>query len=300
MEPPAAIEARLRRRLQHHLDQLPVLPTTIAQLLSLSPDSSSHFDDVLRLVESEPNFASRILITANSAASSPIDPIADLRRAVARIGSTGAANLLLAVSVTRVFVPRDPWEKGLWRHGLQVAHAARGLTELIGDPSLNPGEAYTAGLLHDIGRFVLFQEAPDELRQVDETAWETPDDLVATERAICGLTHPELGALACQQWGLPDIITSVVRHHHDPLPPVYTGPEAKLAALVRLADFAMVPSTLPGAVSLAESADDEELAALLGTKVPPFLRLSLGRMREIIQRAADEAEVTSVALGLAH
>lgn len=186
----------LRERLQRHLDELPVLPMVLVRLLALDPDDEHLPDRVVSLIESEPNFSTRVLAAANSAASSPVAHITTLPNAIARIGTTGASNLVLTIGVTRVFVPRDDWEWSLWRHALQVALAAR-------------------ALLHDIGRFVMFQEAPDQLREIDEGTWDSPEQLVSLEREICGVDHAELGALACHVWGLPDEIVDVVRHHHD-------------------------------------------------------------------------------------
>lgn len=297
---PSSLNSDTRRRLERHIDNLPVLPLALANLLALDPEDENYFDEVIRILESEPNFAARLLAAANSAASAPAQPVTTLAGAVARIGSRGATNLVLALSVTRVFVPRDPWERSLWRHGIQVAHAARALARRVPeDEGLNPDEVYSCALLHDLGRFVFFQEAPDQLRAVDEGDWETPQALIEQELAICGLSHPEVGAMACSKWGLPEVIVRAVRQHHDPLPASFSNPDEKVVAIVRLADLAMFPSAKPGAEGLDQTLDHEELAAYLEPRMPPFLSLSGAQLAQIVQQAGTEAEHASQALGIA-
>ena len=294
--PPAG--AGLRRRLEAHIDRLPVLPQAVARLLSLDPADDGYFDDVVLLLESEPNFAARVLMAANSAASAPTNPVSTLQGAVARIGSRGASNLVLALSVTTVFVPRTPWEQSLWRHGVQVAHAARALATLAADPHLDPEVVYATALLHDIGRLVMFQEAPEQLQQVDEGDWDTPAALVEQELAICGMSHGEIGALACSRWRLPEPIVSAVRHHHDPLPATFETAADKATAITRLADLAMFPSAMPGSPNLAESLDAEQLRAALGPYLPPFLEVAAHRLHALVQTTAADADAACRALGI--
>lgn len=295
----ASVNLDLRRRLESHIENLPVLPLALANLMALDTNTDDYFENVLRIIEAEPNFAARLLIAANSAESAPADPVATLASAIARIGSKGAANLVLALSVSKVFVPRDPWEKSLWRHGVQVAHAARLLaTHVHPDEGVGPDEVYTCALLHDIGRFVLFQESPDQLRAVDEGDWETPQALIDQETAICGLTHPELGAMACTKWRLPDVVRQSVLKHHDPLPDDLPTPADKVVAIVRLADLAMFPSARPDLENLDETMDLATLVSYLEPRMPPFLKLSGSQLAHLIEQAAADADVASQALGI--
>lgn len=285
----------LRERLQHHLDELPVLPMVLVQLLALDPDDEHLPERVVSLIESEPNLSTRVLAAANSAASSPVAHITTLPNAIARIGTTGASNLVLTIGVTRVFVPRDDWEWSLWRHALQVALAARALAAHARPAVVRPDEAYAAGLLHDIGRFVMFQEAPDQLREIDEGAWDSPEQLVSLEREICGVDHAELGALACHVWGLPDEIVDVVRHHHDRAGS--QGPVAPLANVVRTADLAMFRFAMTHEGGYAD-ADIETVARDLTPKLPAFVHLTPTELHDLIRSVNAEADEIAKVLGI--
>ncbi|MEM9561462.1 MAG: HDOD domain-containing protein [Actinomycetota bacterium] len=238
--------ADTRARLEEQVDLLPVLPTVVAQLMVLDRRSETYFDDVLALIEADAAFASRVLATANSAASSPTSPIGSVRVALARLGGTGAVASITAAAVSRVFVPDDPWEKALWRHAIQVAGASRALVELDPSCTVEPDAAYVAGLLHDVGRIIIFHHDADILRQLDEGNWESPRALIENEQRVCGITHPELGARACRRWHLPDVLVDAVARHHLPVTSPVTDVD-RLVAIVQFADLLMFPAAEPGA-----------------------------------------------------
>ena len=100
-----------------------------------------------------------------------------------------------------------------------------------------PGEAYLAGLLHDIGRFVMLEHAAPNLLKVDESNWGTPEELIQADLDIYKFTHSELGYLACKRWSVPDKIASVVREHHKALAgPIKPGSSDALCFCVHMAD----------------------------------------------------------------
>ncbi len=287
----------LKRRLEDHLRALPSLPTVVAQLMTLDREDESYFDKLLAILESDPNLSARVLASANSAASGSRSSVVTLRSALGRVGSQAASNLVLALAMTHVFVPRDSWEKSLWRHSIQVATAARALARCCEDAEVDPDEAYTCGLLHDIGRFVMFQEAPEELRVIDEADWDNCEGLQATEREICGLTHSELGALACRQWSIPEAIAEIVQEHHAAPQFQPQSPSAMLRAVVQLADFVMFPSAMPGTPGL-EEADDDTLQSCVLERLPGFLSLDLPGLRELLQEVKNQANATAESLGV--
>jgi len=286
-----------QQNLEVRVRDLPVLPAALVKLMSLDAQSEDFFDELLDVVQSEPNYTVRILAAANSSLSGSVVPVSTLRTAIARIGSRGAMDLVTALSVVRVFVPHTPEERGLWRHAIQVATTARALARLARDPECRPGEAYVCALLHDIGHFVLFQERPEILHAVEEAFWDDPEGLLATEKALCGVTHAELGAWACRHWGLPPVIRECVLHHHDAPEAEPQGRRAKLQALVRVADLAMFPAIRPESPPLCE-ASDEMLERIVHRELPAFVPLDLDRLRSVLRTCTEEAESLTAALGL--
>lgn len=285
----------MRARLEHHIDRLPVLPTVVARLMVLDREDDSFFDEVLELLEADPPFAARILTAANGAASSPRDPVASVKGALVRLGSQGAARAIMDAAVSKVFIPRTEWEKSLWLHALHIGGAMRALAAEDATGTLDPDVAYAAGLLHDVGRIVMFQAAPEVLHQVDEGTVDAPQSLVEVELGICGITHADLGARACRSWGLPDVLVEAVRRHHQP-PSEPRDEVDQMVAMVGFADLALFPAAFPD----APARDDESIEQLLIPRLPaPLAHLGVVDLRRLIDETVASATATGAALGFA-
>ena len=202
------------QEIERKLEELPLLPDVVVRLLQLKPEDESFFDKVLVLSQEDPTFALQVIRLGNSASSAPVSQIKSLQEAVARVGADAIAGLITSMAVLRVFVPVHPGEKELWVHSFQVAVIAKKLASVLTGLKIDPNQAYLCGLLHDIGRFVMFDKAALELHKVDEQNWTTPEELIAAELNICGFDHSQLGGKVCSKWGLPDIVRRVVSYHH--------------------------------------------------------------------------------------
>lgn len=290
----AAMVLDLRSKLARHLDDLPVLPGVVSRLLALDPADDDHADRVSELIEAEPNFSARLLAYANSAVSAPASPVVSIPAAVTRVGSLGATDLVLTLGVTTVFVPRDSWDRSLWRHSIQVAIVARALTAAIRPPDVTPEAAYAAGLIHDVGRFVMFQHAPADLRRIDEGSWSTPDELITVENEICGLNHADIGALACESWGIPDLVVEAVRRHHDRIDGEPTSSVERVEHLIAVADLLVFPSAALGTSAVPV----EQVAARASLRMPRWMTLGTDTLVDIIARAGEEERRLSALVGL--
>lgn len=225
------------RAMEDKIDELPLLPQVLVKLMQLRQSSDSYFDDFETLVMEDPTFAVRVIAIANSSASSPVAPITTIRDAITRMGAATISALVASLAVQKVFMPSEPSQVRLWSHSVLTALAAQEICKLAPLLKVNPSEAYLAGLLHDIGRFVMLEHAAPELRKVDESNWENPEQLIAADVEIYTYTHCELGYLACKHWGLPDAVSDVVRTHHDVLDcSIEPGSHAAITYCVQLAD----------------------------------------------------------------
>ena len=174
MSPAQVLE---RPPVELRLGELPVLPAVVVRLMSLSPQSEDLFEEVLAVAQEDPGFALRVMHIANSAMSSPASRIETLERAVARLGAAHVADLVTTVAMTRVFVPRTPAEKDLWRHAIEVATACRTIIRRHPVNGVSAEQGYLAGLLHDIGHFIMIDQAPSFIQAVDALGSTTPAEL---------------------------------------------------------------------------------------------------------------------------
>jgi putative nucleotidyltransferase with HDIG domain len=207
------LQARTIAGLESRLDHIAVLPAVIARLAGLDLYSPDADEEIISLVRSDPPLALRLMRLANSYlhGGGEIDTIPE---AIQRVGTAGLANVILALSVVEVFVPHTRGQRNLWIHSIQTALAARRLAALRPELGLGMEECFLAGLLHDIGRFVIFEHRPQDMAKLDEAEVSNPQELVAAELQVCGFDHATLGYEVCRHWNLPERVCQMVRVHH--------------------------------------------------------------------------------------
>jgi HD-like signal output (HDOD) protein len=160
--------------IERRLEELPNLSSVVTRLALMDPNSTGFTAQVEMLVREDPPLATRLLRYASKNGY----PVRTIPQAIARVGARPLAELITSMSVQRVFVPSNLGQRNLWLHAIQVAVAARIYAQNRPELQTDPEEAYFAGLLHDVGRFVMFDRSPAELGQVDEIGWTTPDELI--------------------------------------------------------------------------------------------------------------------------
>lgn len=287
----------LQRRLERRVDALPVLPKVARKLMVLNPNQDDHFDQIRVLIEADASFSARVLSAANSAAYANRSRITSVRRALGSLGSRQAASVIMAVALAKLFSPKSTSEKSLWRHSLQVATTVRTLIQASPQADLRADEAYTAGLLHDMGQFVLMAESPSAWERVNAQSTEFSDEHAELERAICGLTHAEVGAMACERWRLPEPLVSAVCRHHDPDIDPKNGPVDLLLTAVRFADFVFSVSAEPNKNSYA-NADLATIEAELLPRMPSFFDFDAADLQVLLRNSARDCDAMFRAVGI--
>ncbi len=270
------------------IDELPLLPQVLVRILQLDLDSNNYFEEFGKLTKQDPAFAVRIIALANSASSAPAMPVVSIRDALTRMGTHTIRSLVASLSVQRVFLPTKPNEVRLWQHSVCAAFAAAQIAEISPDLEVDPAKAYLAGLLHDIGRFVMFEHAAAHLLEVDESHWETPEQLIDADIEVYKYTHSELGFRACRRWNLPESICETIRLHHTPIDGKITAGsfEALLfcvqaadclcLTLLQREDFDAIPVDVREQRILADCLKTEQQANLLP---PGLLAAKLDKIR---------------------
>lgn len=288
-------QASVELPLERALNELPMLPSIVVRLMQLDSRSETFFEELLALLESDPPFALRCLRLANSAISGPEAPISTLPAAVSRLGSRTIVRWLTTMGVTQVFLPTSVGQQLLWSHSVETALATRILVRKSGRDS--PELAYLAGLLHDIGRFLMFEDSPQLLEEVDEAGWSSPTTLIDAERRVLGYDHAELGGQACKLWGLPPLLGMVIRNHHRPAEDL--DPEARrLVCAVQVADEVSILLKRHGSKLLSASATARHV--VLERRWPRHVdpSLDLAGLEASLAELVEESDRTMRALGL--
>jgi HD-like signal output (HDOD) protein len=203
-----------------------------------------------QLIEGSPALAARVLRMANSSFYAPLEPVVSLSRAVPMLGHTVLRQLVLATLVlsrqetgrsTRQGVAAARLTGNAVRSAV-VSRALAAKTRLV-----PPDDAFSAGLLHDLGHIYLLDDAGDSYAIY--LTEENPDDPLAREIELTGTTHQLVGVAFAYDWNLPPSLASVLSEHHAPEP-------RTLAAVVAASDVLVAEVHHP----VAES-DEDALAA---------------------------------------
>jgi putative nucleotidyltransferase with HDIG domain len=192
---------------------LPTIPAVLSRIISLTEGDGGHGRELVDVVEHDQALTSKILRLANSAFFGQSRRVATIPRAVILLGFSTVRNLALGVKVWEALgsgVGRARVEE-LWEHAVTVAIASRTLTATLraGDPD----EAFTAGLLHDVGRLVLALRFKDDYWEAVGGCGER-EPIERSEAASFGVDHAEVGGWMLEAWSLPAGIVEPVRQHH--------------------------------------------------------------------------------------
>lgn len=192
--------------------EIPAIPASRMRALALVADPAPSHDDLLSVVDPDPALTIALLRAANSAASAPIDRVTTTRSALVRVGAEEARRIVMGVALSKSFQSLHRSgidEPEMWRHLIATAV----LADAISWGDIRHSEAFTAGLLHDLGRLALATADPVRYTQVVRLAQRGAPASEA-ERYVFGTDHSEWGATVAQTWGLPDEIVAAIADHH--------------------------------------------------------------------------------------
>ncbi|MEZ5289776.1 MAG: response regulator [Vicinamibacterales bacterium] len=214
------------------LDRLPLRPSVFLELSALLESERASADQITEVVERDPAICLKMLQLVNSAYFGLARPISSIRQAVVYLGSTRIKELALSAELFGRAIDHDVGGtmEGIQCHSLATAAVAR---QLVSRPEQGD-EAFTAALLHDIGRIVLGLGIPGQYAEIAREAERTARPVHDVERERLGTDHAAVGACLLTLWGLPFSIAEVVAFHESPSD-IGDGPCDVLAA-VHVAD----------------------------------------------------------------
>jgi HD-like signal output (HDOD) protein len=196
----------------------------------LLSDQAVDTNEVADLISSDPTFTARLLQRVNSAEFGLVSHITNVRSAVALLGLDTTRKIILA-HATAAYAQgglRTEAMRRCWQHSVATAVIAE---EIGAACNAFSSVAFTAGIIHDIGRLGLLVAYPEEYEQVIRTAAERSLDVLDFEEQEFGAHHAEAGRLLAERWGLPPEMGVIAGRHHDPC----EGTELTLLRIVNVA-----------------------------------------------------------------
>jgi putative nucleotidyltransferase with HDIG domain len=194
------------------LCNLPPLNAVASQVLALTADPEIELRQLSAVIEGDPAFAADILFLANSSLFGFPSRMHSLRHAMALLGLDRIKSLAVTVAMRGFLGKPNPLIYQCWQHSVACALVCQELSPIFG---LSGDRAYTAGLMHDIGRLGLLKTYPEEMTPVLNGQFECTADVLRAEREALNVDHARAGAYLLENWALPKDLGEVCERHHD-------------------------------------------------------------------------------------
>jgi HD-like signal output (HDOD) protein len=220
---------------------VPALPEVVNQIILLLGRANTPASDIAKLVACDPGLSSRVLRMVNSAAYGFQREVSSIQHAIMILGFNTVRGLVLSASIFKLLKGEAKAlgfdSKSFWLHSMLTAMIAT----YVGDAYKMDvkDEAFSAGMLHDVGKLVLAQHFAAEYMAVLRETSKLKQPIHGhgfwlREQLMLGLSHTDIGLHLADKWKLPDGLASVIGYHHSP----DKAPEAKqpLVYLIALAN----------------------------------------------------------------
>lgn len=194
------------------------LPASTSQVLRLVQDPQSSMNDIMKCIEVDPGLTTRVLRVANSAYFAGPRKIGSLREAGVLFGTNRIQQMVVATTVAPLAagaIRGYDLEPGRLLDSLiAVAIGAEEIPRVIKVPAVPA--AFTAGLLHGVGKIVLGTFVEIDAAPILQFAYEDRIPFDEAERRVLGIDHAEVGALLLEHWQFPEELVQAVRWQHHP------------------------------------------------------------------------------------
>lgn len=222
--------------------RLPPFPQVAIRVLQLTNNENVQLHQLSELISTDAAFASEVLTIANSLLYAPRFPARTILQAIAVLGGNHLQGMCLTVGI-RCYLGsslKHPVIRNVWRHNLACALISK---ELAAAGFMDKETAYTAGVLHDIGRLALAVIRPNEYAALLATYEGSGGNILPLEAELFGCDHCEAGRKLAADWKLPCEFDPIVFEHHLPRRLDFAWCMAELVKIsCRLADTAGFPA----------------------------------------------------------
>lgn len=214
------------------IHNLPSLPGVVLELLTSMGQEDVNITAVANKIEQDQALAARVLRLANSSFYGMVKQVSTIHEAITILGFRTVRSIATTAALIGSFKGEGAASfdaMPFWRHAIAAAVCARALASHL---NINPELAYTAGLLHDLGRLVLVTQFEDHYEATMRYRAHHDCQLLEAEQAVLGIDHARVGEVLMQHWKFPENMQQALAHHHSPL----AGHDPLLTLIVIAAD----------------------------------------------------------------
>ena len=226
---------QLKTRIMRTLEDLPPMHEVVMKAQEIMADPNSDIGDLATIIERDQSIAIRILKLINSAHYGLSGKVSSIKQACSLLGLRALQEVIITAAVSKVLereLKGYEFESGeLWLHSVATGFCSRILAEKKNRELAN--DAYTGGLLHDVGKIILDPYVLERKAAFDDFMKDETKMVLDAEKAILGFDHAEIASDICRKWHIPENVTLAIQYHH--YPSLSEGSE--LAHIVHAADY---------------------------------------------------------------
>ena len=258
--------------------RIPTLSASVERIRAVLAKPDVEMTEVVAAFQTDPPLAAKVLKIANSVSYGRQSKTTSLQSAIPALGLRTLSMIVLRAGVLAAYENTPDCEqfslKDLWKHSTLTAQVSENLARRCRrrKSDMSPQDYYTCGLLHDIGKIVLYDNLGEQYLEVLSAARTGAEGLEAEETRLLGMNHADAGSVAAVLWRLPEPIPGVIRCHHKA---AAWGDMADTVKIIACAD------EIANAVAAAGSNDPKAVLAQVHTRP-----LGIGEA-ELLQVIAD-------------
>ncbi|HTF90518.1 MAG TPA: HDOD domain-containing protein [Planctomycetota bacterium] len=244
--------------------RIPTLSASVERIRAVLSTPDVAMPAVVAAFLTDPPLAAKVLKIANSAHYGLRSSTTSLQTAISVLGLRTLSMIVLRAGILTAYSETPDREdfslEELWKHSILTAHASESLARYCRTrkTDMSPQDYYTCGLLHDIGKIVLYDNLGEQYVEAARQAHNHGTSLEAEEIKQLGMSHADAGAMAALLWKLPQPIPAIIRGHHRP---------SAAVGLVDVVSIVACADEIAHVVASQPLGDPEELAA--GIKTHP-------------------------------
>jgi HD-like signal output (HDOD) protein len=262
--------------------EIPSIPLVLIKIIQTLDEDTSSAKELETLILHDPALAARILRLANSAFYSFHTRVKTISHAIALLGMNLVTSLAIGINIFDSFTKGAKSEAALisklWTHSCGVGVLVKEIWTRISRNERESEFAFLCGLLHDLGKVVLFKTYPAHYSSIFAIEKSETDPAISSyEDENYGVDHAAIGEMLAKQWGFPPELARVIRKHHDP-----TAMEVPMISAVMLADM------LAKQLRIGYDGDDGLYENL--DKLQPKLNISDVEYKRLTEFASRERE----------
>ena len=271
------------------IEDMPTLPVIVLRVNELLADPNATAAQVAEVLNQDQVLTAKVLKLANSSYYAIPGGVKDVKKALSFLGFNTVAQLTLGLSCFSMFKPMDGKDftmADFWQHASGSAICARVIAKHVG--GVDSEEAFTCGLLHDIGKLVMNQIDEEKFIQLLHATRENEASFVDLEQAYDTPGHSFLGEKIAEKWGLPQNITMAVKYHHydvsgyDTLLP----DEKKMVQIVRLANAITLKHNVGKSGDYSKKHVNAEMLTPFSLELEGFNQIE-EKFKEDLEKAGD-------------